>query len=152
MSALRTMTAAELAADTDEAREVWADVKRGSLCVLDAKGHSIKAVTQIRGARGPSFAFLARWDEDLAYTCHDHTRFIVEPMSPTYAALQAERDTLAAIVAAVEAEVAKLPDGCVYASNRKLEDHYDDGRQTGKYAAKQLVKRAIAEARKKDGS
>jgi hypothetical protein len=134
MSALRTMTAAELAADTDEAREVWAKVERGELAVTRTVAQGSLHVP----AHKEVVPFLQS-GEQLTITV---TRL---------GEVLAERDTLAAIVAAVEAELAKLPDGCVYASNRKLEDHYDAGYQTGKYAAKQLMKRAIAEARNEGG-
>jgi hypothetical protein len=132
MSALRTLTAAELAEDTDEAREVWAKVERGELAVTWTVAQGSLHVP----ARKELVPFLQS-GEQLTITV---TRL---------GKVLAERAALAAIVAAVEAEVAKLPDRPRTLSMFLRET--DCAAYMARYEVGQRLERAIAEARKKDG-
>lgn len=108
MSEPRTLTAAELAADGDAARAVWAAWGRKEVDITTAFfGEPVLGVktapngdVTLRTGTG--------WRLE-AGSIRLHIRPRV-PAPPTYGELQAERDTLARIVAAVEAVLATLPE------------------------------------------
>jgi hypothetical protein len=131
----RTLTAAELAEDTDEAREVWAKVERGELAVTRTVAQGSLHVP----ARKELVPFLQS-GEQLTITV---TRL---------GKVLAERDALAAIVAAVEAEVAKLPgekpNATIYVGGFQNTQLSSD---LIRYEVRQRLERAIAEARNGNG-
>lgn len=97
MSEVRKLTAAQLAADDDTARAVWAGVANDTLEVIDGWGDFIYGITR---STGRQHIYIGRIGDDNTRMYWPTETFDVQPT----------RNALAARLAAVEAWAAAQPD------------------------------------------